>query len=837
MNKKLALIFIVFLSFLWWPVTNWEGTLNSSPIVQVISYKYTYGKYFQLMWWGSASIINNTWYIITNNHVVDNEKWGTLDYFNICISQSEWQRPSCNYTAVLIARNEKKDIALLKIEDIDIYGKKVDLSSLSSISPDYNYTPKSWDEVEAIGYPWVGSETITKTQGIISGTSLYNDSTYLKTDALIASGNSGWALIKDKKLIGIPTFWVGWWIDTTLWYGLLISDAKEFIETNVKIEPKKSDITIFANYKKQIEEINKNKKIKDNFLELPFWDKYEVTDYDKDRFLTIKPATWNQELPQSISFSILDLPNAESEKNFLYYLQKVWIYNKDTQKLKKIIISWVEFYNPIGLYDTSWWDADKTKMYFWNIEGKIIVIYVDFGTPQEDKINTITSEFDTLLKAVMFNKDTIKNIRFEFNLPAPEIKIKNDKNIVYNELFWFVWLFPFNNLHEMITINITPLDVSTGKWKNVSSIYEEGAKDISPDMKSLIKFKWHEWFVYCTDNYYKLDEIQIDELWNPLNQSSCNIKIYWLKWIDNDYVLDINLVVDKKNKIAWLEYLLNWLDTLITLPKLGDGQNTLVNVYKKQVKLLFNDIQNQSELYKNKLKLLVKYHILENTSRLNPYKPIKRWEFLDFYFSNVYKIILDTKNCQKTDSKCRLKAYKIERGGKKVSLAFLLNQLGIHTWDYVNSEKINFLPDVLDMIIWAKVNEADITEEMVSNYMSLKKEEPYEEITKKIEDWFFNFYGNKKITLYEVSSNPEFSNFIANKSLYYVSGSGIVEKPYFSSWKLDFSKNVKEIDFSHAKIHYPIVTKAEMIDFITDFIDFGLFDAELAKKKNTTIEE
>lgn len=141
------------------------------------------------------------------------------------------------------------------------------------------------------------------------------------------------------------------------------------------------------------------------------------------------------------------------------------------------------------------------------------------------------------------------------------------------------------------------------------------------------------------------------------------------------------------------------------------------------------------------------------------------------------------------------------------------------------------------MIIWAKVNPEDMTEEMIDTYENLKKEKPFEEITKKIEDGFFNFYGERKITLYDISDNNQFSNFIANKSLYYVSGSGIVEKPFFSSGKLNFSKTIKDIDFSQAKVHYPIMTKADMIDFITDDIDFGLFDPELAKKKDTTIEQ
>jgi hypothetical protein len=75
--------------------------------------------------------------------VVDNGNGGTYDYFNICISLSENEKPSCNYTATLIDRNQEKDIALLKINPTDIYGVKVDIAELASIEIDYDYIPKS----------------------------------------------------------------------------------------------------------------------------------------------------------------------------------------------------------------------------------------------------------------------------------------------------------------------------------------------------------------------------------------------------------------------------------------------------------------------------------------------------------------------------------------------------------------------------------------------------------------------------------------------------------------------------------------------------------------------
>jgi S1-C subfamily serine protease len=95
---------------------------------------------------------------------------------------------------------------MLKIDPVDIYGNPVDYSKFSTIDIDFSYEPKNQDETIAIGYPWIGADTISETKGIVSGVSEYNGYKYIKTDTLIAGGNSGGAFVKDGKLIGIPTF-------------------------------------------------------------------------------------------------------------------------------------------------------------------------------------------------------------------------------------------------------------------------------------------------------------------------------------------------------------------------------------------------------------------------------------------------------------------------------------------------------------------------------------------------------------------------------------------------------------------------------------------------------
>jgi S1-C subfamily serine protease len=135
----------------------------------------------------------------------------------VCITKKAGDKPVCNYTAKLLDRNQGLDLSLLKIDPLDISGNPVNYEAFPIIEIDFDTVPQTQDEVIAIGYPWIGADTISQTKGIISGTSEYNGYRYLKTDTLIAGGNSGGALInKLGKLVGIPTFTIGGWGDGSL---------------------------------------------------------------------------------------------------------------------------------------------------------------------------------------------------------------------------------------------------------------------------------------------------------------------------------------------------------------------------------------------------------------------------------------------------------------------------------------------------------------------------------------------------------------------------------------------------------------------------------------------
>ncbi len=136
---------------------------------------------------GSGVILTTNGYIVTNNHVV-----AGANSIRVTI-----QGNSKTYTAKIIGRDPKTDIAVIKI----------DAKNLHPITFANSNNLKVGDIVFAIGDPFgIGKST---SQGIVSalnknevGINQYED--FIQTDASINPGNSGGALVDSRgDLIGI----------------------------------------------------------------------------------------------------------------------------------------------------------------------------------------------------------------------------------------------------------------------------------------------------------------------------------------------------------------------------------------------------------------------------------------------------------------------------------------------------------------------------------------------------------------------------------------------------------------------------------------------------------
>jgi serine protease Do len=136
---------------------------------------------------GSGVIVTKDGYLLTNNHVVDN-----ADEVKVALNDGR------EFTAKVVGKDPKSDIAVLKIDEDDL--PAIELADSDNI--------EIGDVVLAVGNPFGVGQTVTT--GIISAKGRgnlgldYED--MIQTDAAINPGNSGGALVDaDGRLIGINT--------------------------------------------------------------------------------------------------------------------------------------------------------------------------------------------------------------------------------------------------------------------------------------------------------------------------------------------------------------------------------------------------------------------------------------------------------------------------------------------------------------------------------------------------------------------------------------------------------------------------------------------------------
>ncbi|MFD2178819.1 outer membrane-stress sensor serine endopeptidase DegS [Veronia pacifica] len=168
-----------------------EAFRRASPaVVNIYSKRYNADRRkVDLVDAASGVIMSDKGFILTNYHVIVQAEEITVALQDGRIT-----------TAQLIGKDEKMDLAVLRIE----------IDDLPVIPLDLSYEPKVGDVVLAIGNPYNLGQT--STYGIISATGrsgvsiLGSPQDLLQTDAAINRGNSGGALINSRgDFVGINT--------------------------------------------------------------------------------------------------------------------------------------------------------------------------------------------------------------------------------------------------------------------------------------------------------------------------------------------------------------------------------------------------------------------------------------------------------------------------------------------------------------------------------------------------------------------------------------------------------------------------------------------------------
>jgi S1-C subfamily serine protease len=163
---------------------------------------------------GSGTILTSSGVILTNAHVASPASQGDAenepDALGIAIIASEDKPPVASYLAKVLAVDGYMDLAVIQIvstidgADVDTSGLNLPFVELG----DSNQTHVG-DHLNIFGFPGIGGDTITFTEGSVSGfisEDQLGDRAWIKTDATIAGGNSGGLAADDRaRIIGVPT--------------------------------------------------------------------------------------------------------------------------------------------------------------------------------------------------------------------------------------------------------------------------------------------------------------------------------------------------------------------------------------------------------------------------------------------------------------------------------------------------------------------------------------------------------------------------------------------------------------------------------------------------------
>jgi S1-C subfamily serine protease len=151
---------------------------------------------------GSGSLVASNGLILTNSHVA------TEGGRDICqplvgLTNAYDEEPTEWYQAVVLVDDTEIDLAVLQILDDD--GSAVTITDRDPIPLDTSL-PKLGDQIQTLGYPGIGGQTMTFTSGDFAGVAELSGADFYKTTASLNPGLSGGSAFNGMfELVGVPT--------------------------------------------------------------------------------------------------------------------------------------------------------------------------------------------------------------------------------------------------------------------------------------------------------------------------------------------------------------------------------------------------------------------------------------------------------------------------------------------------------------------------------------------------------------------------------------------------------------------------------------------------------
>ncbi len=160
----------------------------------------------------ASGLAKEPYFVQTNLHVVEPQDTSTSSC-NIIV-YPDYTNPSSYFVYQSVGLQVPivgADIAFIAPETVDAphAGTLAELAEYSLNSNNISFCQNDvvGDHLSVLGYPAVGGNTLTVTDGIISGFETDSGFQFIKTSAKIDHGNSGGIAIEDNGcVLGIPTY-------------------------------------------------------------------------------------------------------------------------------------------------------------------------------------------------------------------------------------------------------------------------------------------------------------------------------------------------------------------------------------------------------------------------------------------------------------------------------------------------------------------------------------------------------------------------------------------------------------------------------------------------------
>jgi S1-C subfamily serine protease len=150
----------------------------------------------EMLWAGSGTFISAEGLILTNAHVAGDmfDELPNTEFPDLVVATTEQtdEPPEAAYIAEVSGIDYALDLAVIAIVS-DLSGEPVDVD-FPFVSVADSEGVEIGDGINILGYPGIGGETITFTDGVVSGFTSersIGSRAWIKTDATVAHGNSG----------------------------------------------------------------------------------------------------------------------------------------------------------------------------------------------------------------------------------------------------------------------------------------------------------------------------------------------------------------------------------------------------------------------------------------------------------------------------------------------------------------------------------------------------------------------------------------------------------------------------------------------------------------------